>query len=223
MNLETVYKDLREAINGEINADKIRNLLFKLEDAIRKETCYKTSSKTRVNAIKRVASKDDLRPVLQGYGIYEDYKVVTDSYHLIAVKEDNMPVPVVESALIDLGINVHDYVMEHGSTSVIRGTYPNMKNIINFDKEYWNNEITLDYNDVESFYKLHKNMYEKTRKEEDLYKLGSKYYDIKYIKNVIDVLGTNCKLYSREDASTAPLYFINDKDELGLVLPIRVF
>ena len=32
----------------------------------------------------------DNRPALTGYGIFKDYKVVTDSYHLIAIKEDNM-------------------------------------------------------------------------------------------------------------------------------------
>ena len=95
MKLETIYSDLLEIMNNDMDFMKALKLKEKLEKAIREETCYKTTSKTRVNAIKRVASKDKARPALTGYGIYEDYKVITDSYHLVFIKEENMPLKLV--------------------------------------------------------------------------------------------------------------------------------
>ena len=95
MKLETIYADLLEIMSHDMDFTKALSLKEKLEKAIREETCYKTTSKTRVNAIKRVASKMQDRPALNGYGVCDDYKVVTDSYHLIAIKEDNMPLKLV--------------------------------------------------------------------------------------------------------------------------------
>jgi len=222
MNLETVYKELRTILaGGDVDFMKLLALNEKIEKQVRKETCYKTTNKTRINAITKVASKDESRPALTGYGVYGDYKVVTDSYHLIAIYQDEMPLPLVAGNMSHE--EVKEYQEKHGRNSVINGMYPNMEHIINFDKELWNKEVTPNYDDIESFYKLHKNLFEKTKKTEDLYQIGDKYYNIRFIKNVIDVLGTNCKAYYREDSYNTPLYFINDKNELGLVLPIRNF
>lgn len=66
MKLETIYKDLVNIIEDDMNFIKTLKLKEKLEEAIRKETCYKTTSKTRVNAIKRVASNLEYRPALTG-------------------------------------------------------------------------------------------------------------------------------------------------------------
>ena len=97
MKLETIYGELLEIMKNNMNFTKAFSLKEKLEKAIREESCYKTTSKTRVNGIKRVASKLETRPVLTGYGIWNDYKVVTNSYHLIAIKENNMPLKLVTS------------------------------------------------------------------------------------------------------------------------------
>lgn len=106
MKLETIYNELVE-YTKEQDFAKLQDLMSRIEKAVRTENSYKTTSKTRVNAIKRIASKWNDRPVLTGYGIKDNYKFVTDSYHLIAIKQDIMPLPLVATSdeLKELGIN----------------------------------------------------------------------------------------------------------------------
>ena len=181
MRLETIYNELVEIMENNMDFTKALKLKEKLEEAIRKETCYKTTSKTRVNAIKRVASKLEVRPALAGYGICNDYKCVTDSYHAIMIKEDNMPLKLVttEKELAD----------KVGHENCINATYPSFESFINFDKS--NYDISnLDYDDIESFYKMHRK-----NSDKELYEIKGQYYNIKYLKNIIDVLGTDTTLY----------------------------
>ena len=206
MKLETIYNDLVEIMNNDMDFMKAIKLKDKLEQAIREETCYKTTSKTRVNAIKRIASKSEVRPVLTGYGIYKDYKCITDSYHLVAIHEENIPLKLVttDKELKD----------KLGKENCIYATYPNMEHIINFDKQYYN-EITLDYDDIMQYYKLHKK-----NAENEPYEINGQYYNIIYLKNVIDVLGTDLTIYQSKDYFR-PMYLMNKDNELGLVLGIR--
>ena len=208
MKLETIYNDLVDIMSNEYDFSKMIKLKDKLEQAIRENTCYKTTSKTRVNAIKRVASKIEDRPVLTGYGIYKDYKCVTDSYHLIAIHEENMPLKLVttDKELAD----------KVGHENCINGIYPNMEHVINFDKQYYD-EITLDYDDIMQYYKLHKK-----NAENEPYEINGKYYNIIYLKNVIDVLGTDLTIYQSKDYFR-PMYLMNKDNELGLILGIRKF
>lgn len=208
MKLETIYNDLVDIMNNDMNFEKALKLKEKLEQAIREETCYKTTSKTRVNAIKRVASKWNDRPALTGYGIYEDYKCITDSYHLVAIHEDNMPLKLVttDKELAD----------KVGHENCIYATYPNMEHIINFDKQYYDT-ITLDYDDIMQYYKLHK----KNAKDEP-YEINNQYYNIIFLKNVIDVLGTDLTIYQSKEY-TRPMYLVNKDNEIGLVLGIRKY
>lgn len=207
MKLETIYADLLDIMKNDMDFVKALSLKEKLEKAIREETCYKTSSKTRVNAIKRVASKDNSRPVLTGYGIYGDYKVVTDSYHLIAIKEDNMPLKLVTTD--------NELANKVGKENCICGNYPNMESILRYDTSNELNMIDLD--DLESFCKMSKN----GKNKDILFTIGTQTFNPQYVKNVIDVLGTNVKIYYQGE--NRPLFFVNDKDEIGLVLPIRKY
>lgn len=206
MKLETIYNDLVDIMNNDMNFEKALKLKEKLEKVIREETCYKTTSKTRVNAIKRIASKLNDRPALTGYGIYKDYKCVTDSYHLVAIHEENMPLKCVttDKELKD----------KLGHDNCINGVYPNMEYILNFDKQNYN-IINLDYDDIMSYYKLHKK-----NAENEPYEINGKYYNIIFLKNVIDVLGTDLVVYQSKEY-TRPMYLMNKDNELGLVLGIR--
>ena len=202
MKLETIYGDLLDIMKNDMDFVKALSLKEKLEKAIREETCYKTTSRTRVNAIKRVASKNNVRPVLTGYGIYEDYKVVTDSYHLIAIKEDNMPLKLVTTD--------NELANKVGKENCICGNYPNMERILRYDTSNELNMIDLD--DLESFCKMHK-------KDDEVYQIGDKEYNPHFIKNIIDVLGKDVKLY--DQGINRPLFFVNKENEIGLVLPVR--
>jgi hypothetical protein len=218
MKLETIYNDLVDIMNSDMDFMKATKLKNKLEQVIREETCYKTTSKTRVNAIKKVASKLDIRPALMGYGICDDFKCVTDSYHAIMIKEENMPLKLVTTD--------DELVNKVGKENVIYQTYPNFSSFINFDKTNYD-VTTLDYDDIAQFYKLHKKnakeeLYEIENAKEELYEIDGKFYNITFIKNVIDVLGKDTKVYiSKNDYK--PMYIENEKGELGLVLPVKKY
>ena len=76
-------------------------------------------------------------------------------------------------------------------------------------------EITLDYDDIMSYYKMHK----KDAKDEP-YEINGNFYNITYLKNVIDVLGTDLTVYLPKEY-TRPMYLVNKDNEIGLVLGIR--
>lgn len=214
MTIEKIYKDLCNAIYDDVDFIKLLKLKENLEQAIRENACYKTTSKTRINAIKRVASKDDFRPILSGYGVYNDYKVVTDSYHLIAIKQDSMPLKKVVDNL--------DEEKKLGKENCIFGVYPVLDRIVKFDFDTDNNYKLyegLDLNDMEAFYKMNKGKNGKLNP----YKIGHLSCDINYLKNVIDVLGEDSKIYIPVDSDVKPIYIKNKSEEIGLVLPIKTF
>lgn len=205
MKLETIYGELLEIMKDGMDVTKALSLKEKLEKSIREETCYKTSSKTRVNAIKRVASKMNSRPALTGYGIWNDYKVVTDSYHLIAIYEDNMPLKLVTTD--------KELANKVGKENCINGVYPNIDSIIRYDTS---NELPMfDLDELEYAYKLGK-------KDKDvLFKIGNQSFNPQFVKNIVDVLGKDLKLYYQGELK--PLFLVNGKNEIGLVLPIKKY
>ena len=206
MKLETIYNKLIEIMKDDMNFQKALTLKEELEQSIRQETCYKTTSKTRVNAIKKIASKWLHRPALTGYGIIDDYKCVTDSYHAIMIHEENMPLKLVTTD--------RELADKVGHENCINANYPDLKRAMEFNKDDYN-LIELNYDDIAQFYKLHN----KNAKDE-LYEINGKFYNITYLKNVIDVLGTNLKVYQHDDL-TRPLFLENENGELGFVLGVR--
>ena len=205
MKLETIYGELLEIMKNDMDFTKALSLKEKLEKAIREETCYKTSSKTRVNAIKRVASKRNDRPALTGYGIFKDYKVVTDSYHLIAIHQNEMPLKLVTTD--------NELANKVGKENCINANYPNLESILRYDTS---NELDMiDLDDLESTCKMGK------KDKGVLFTIGTQTFNPQYVKNVIDVLGTNVKIYFQGEYK--PLFFVNDRDEIGLVLPVKKY
>ena len=102
-----------------------------------------------------------------------------------------------------------------GEDNCISGNYPDVTSIMNFNKGYYNT-IDLDFNDIESYYKLHKKNADK-----EPYKIGEQYFNIKFIKNVIDVLGTDITIYAENDNENRPLYIENKNGEIGVIVPMR--
>lgn len=215
MKLDTIYNELKYTLELEDSKRVMKQLelLDKIGEAMRKETCYKTTSKTRVNAIKKVASQYNNRPALTGYGIIKDYKVVTDSYHLIAIKEDYMPLPLVATPdkLEELGIDKEDYMNKYGRDSLINAIYPNVEHLLEFNKE---DKLSIDINDLMLFIKKN------SKDKKATYKVGEQFYNARYLKNIIDIIGSAECYNQGKDRS---LYFTNDNNEVGLVLPCRVF
>ena len=217
MTIETIYNEIKEITkDNDIDYLKFTKLRDKLEQEIRKNAAYKTTNKTRVNAIKKVASKLEDRLALTGYGICGDYKCVTDSYHAIMIKQDEMPLPLVATKedCIKLNIDINEYKDKYGETSIINATFPNMLKCITLDYDK-SNQLTLDINDLIGFINTNK------KDKHALYKLGTCNYNPWFIKNVVDIIGKNCKIYFQDDLK--PLYFVNDNEEIGVVLPVRTY
>lgn len=146
--------------------------------------------KQRENALKRIiknANTDNFK----GYQPYNDFKIVTDKYCLVAIKEEDMtPFEVMQAKC--------DYVW-----------------LLTYDTS---NQVQVNYEDLKAFYKLN-------NKEKDigkrLYNINGSEYDIKLLKNVIDIIGETEKVYYL--GNTSPLYFENNEGEIGLLLPVRTF
>lgn len=227
MKIETIYELFKQIIkeNGDVDVPKYLELRSKLEKEIRDASALKVTSKTRVSAIKRVASQIDARPILKGYAIQEingeTYRVVTDSYHLIAIKQDEMPLPLVATSdeLEKLHIDKNEYMNKYGAESIICGVYPTIQNLIPRNLKD-GEKIELDVDDVIAFDKMHK--FDKTKKNEDLYKLRDGYMvNPRLLKNVLQVLGSDVEVYIQGD--NRPTIITNKENEIGLVLPIRIY
>ena len=133
MKLETIYVELKDLVsNGDFDYMKYLSLLDRIEEQVRLETSRKDSPRNRVNAIKRVASKNNDRPVFKGYANRCGYQVVTDTYHLIAIHQDNMPIPMVATSdeLKEMGIDYKEYMEKNGRNSLINGNYPDTSKLI---------------------------------------------------------------------------------------------
>lgn len=208
IKLETIYNDLVDAMQDDMNLAKFLKLKEKLEQKIREETCYKTTSKTRVSAIKKVASKDETRPVLTGYGILDDYKCVTDSYHAIMIHEDNMPLKLVTAD--------KELAEKQGRDNCIFGVYPDFSHIIpDITTDY--EKVKINFDDITQFYKLHRK-----NATNETYAINGVNVNIIYLKNVIDVLGTDTEIYV-PSKDYKPVVLINKNNEKGIVLPIKKY
>lgn len=144
----------------------------------------------RENALKRIIKnvKDNN---FKGYQPYNDFKIVTDKFCLVAIKEEDMtPFEVMQAK--------YDYLW-----------------LLTYDTS---KQVQVNYEDLKAFYKLN-------NKEKDiekrLYNINGCTYDIKLLKNVIDIIGEVDKVYYIGEQK--PLYFENNNGEVGLVLPVRTF
>jgi hypothetical protein len=173
--------------------DKLKELL---EGTIRDNIAIKSNSKTRISAIKKLQKINEKngRYALLGYGKIKDLYAFTDSYRLYFLK-DNL-----------------------GYEENIK--FPSMDSFVEFDKSD-DKIINLDLEDILYFYKTHKSKEDIKNNPYKIKGIDKQGYNIEYLKEMIDTLGTNLKVYNQGELR--PLYFINDKEEIGLLLPIKLY
>lgn len=207
MKLEKIYNklnDINKIKNEVTKSDEIETLLEQIKQAIREESCLKTTSKTKVNAIKRVLKNvEDFKPVFKAWKRYEEYKVICNGYELYMINSD-VDIPAKEAVEeLPEGANRDDY--EVGNYLDIKAVFPN---------EY-NEKIKIDIKEVLTAVKT-KERPIKLEGENG----GIVYADASYIKNALDILGKNITLYYT--GMLKPIVIENDKGEKGIVLPIRM-
>lgn len=211
MKKENILNILRDSME---NKDWliVHNLIVKLEKDIREETSYKSNSKSKISAIKKICKySEKLRPVLAGYNIADDGKYeITDSYRAFRLNKMDMPV-------LRVGLEkTEDEIVN--DIQIINGVYPNLKNIL---PTFNDDEIvSLNFDDVLYAYK--------TRSKDDsknLYNLKSKsysvYVDIVYLKETLDILGKDLKCSL--NGEHRPVLFQNKEQEQGLIMPVKKY
>lgn len=202
MKLENIYNKLNN-INNEIENEEIKKLLEQIRQAIKEESCLKTTSKTKINGIKRVLrSVEDATPIYTGWKKYEEYKVICNGFELYMMNND-VDIPAKEVVTeVPKGANEDDYIL---------GEYLNVKGV--FPSEY-NEKINMDIAEVLAATKTKEHMI-KLKGENG----GIVYANPFFIKNALDILGKNITLYYT--GKIYPIVIENDKGEKGMILPVR--
>ena len=135
MKLENVYNKLNN-INEEIENKEIKALLEQIRQAIKEESCLKTTSKSKINAIKRVLkSVKNATPIYMGWKKYGEYKVICDGYQLYMMKNVDIPAKEVVEEIPE-GENKENYIL---------GAYLNVENIF---PEQYSERINLDTKEI---------------------------------------------------------------------------
>lgn len=144
-----------------------------------------------MRAIKKICNNPS-RLGINGYHMHDNQMEITDSYRAYRLnKIDNLDIPEIKTGFPDMNFIFLDFD----------------------EKEI----VKLDYNDIMRTYKT------RDKKGITLYELKSKSYrvsvNIVYLKENYEILGkhiTGC-LYGE----FKPILFINEKNEKGIVCPVR--
>lgn len=201
MKLENIYNKLNN-INENENFIEVKLLLEEIKQAILEESCLKTTSKSKINAIKRVLKNvDDFKAVYKGWKKYGEYKVICDGYQLYMMKNVDIPAKEVVEEIPE-GENKENYIL---------GAYLNVENIF---PEQYSERINLDTKEILTAVKTKQDMIKITTENNNIV-----YANPLYIKNAIEILGENVKIYYTGEIK--PIVFENEEGEKGMVLPIR--
>lgn len=211
MNNETLLKKLIKIRDGNITL--LDEVISDLKLDIKSNSIYKATKKTKINAIKKVLDKQkDIRPVLGGYHINNrDMIEFTDSYRAYELNKIELPFKKVVDKKDD----------NFDSDTMIIGSYPNLDFCFKKINDIESNDYTkidIDINDILGAFKTKES-------KDDLYIIDSGkdkiHLNISYLKETIDILGNNIICYGRKGYE--PVYFYNEYNETGLVLPIRTY
>lgn len=204
MELQSIYNRLVHYITTR----NIKEIIV-LKDDILKEITQndREYANDRINGILRIAY-NNTQPILKGYGICKKYKCISDNYHAVMIYEDNIPLKLVSDD--------KDVYIKLGDDKCIYGVYPDFKKLIKFNKDKYNT-VDINISEIMAYYRL----YEMKEKDNMYYIDDNVIVDIVYIKDIIDVLGKDVKCYVRKDNKYKPIYFINERNEMGLICPVK--
>ena len=180
MNNVKILNKINDFLESE-NISIILDLKEKLIEDIRKESAYKTNSKSRVNAIAKM-QKENIKNGYKnynGYSLYGDKYLFTNTFYAV-ILNDNLG---YENNNRLLGINIPS------------------------DLSCYDN-VEIDFNELMLKYKT----------KED-YIINGKYFNSDYLKQVVDIMGTDSKFMIRDYS----LYVENNDNEKGILCGIKVY
>ena len=180
MNNVKILNKINEFLESE-NISIILDLKEKLIEDIRKESAYKTNSKSRVNAIAKIQKENTKRAVqfYNGYSLYDDKYLFTNTFYAVILNDN-------------LGYENNNKILGK---------------VIPTDLSYYNN-VEIDFNELMLKYKT----------KED-YIINGIYFDSNYLKQVVDIMGTDSNFMIRDYV----LYVENKDNEKAILMGKRKF
>ena len=208
MSNEKLLKDLLRVKEG--NYDLLDEIITNIKLDIKSNASYKTTNRTRLNAIKKVLNKNkDIRPILSAYHVNYNNKIeFTDSYRAYELNETELPFKKV--------VDKED--KDYDADTMIVGCYPSLTRMFKKEEDMDNDDYTkinIDINDIIGAYKT----------REDKYTTYSLYagdteirVNVSYLKETLDILGKDITCYGKK--KNEPIYLYNKNNETCLLLPI---
>lgn len=219
MTIEKIICDLKE-IN---DIEQLQVLICKLEESLNEKNYIKHNSSKRLNGIKRVLNNGKSRPVLNCYTPYKNgYSAITDSYQMYLLKEVKLPFKCAFNSTFNE--EEKEKYIEENKVEISNLCYPDIKGILdNIEKYNIIEKLKLDVNEVLKLEKITP----KNQSGQKIYTFN--FEDIKitlnliYLKNCIDILQLKDVVEFDFYGENKPLITHNEKDEIGLILPIKIY
>lgn len=186
--------------------NELREIIEKLQDEARKETySTKPTDKKKLATIEKVLDK-------------RGYTIITDSYFGVLLKDDILPFPY---AFTDDTTEEQKAMIKSKGLEIKAGVYPSFNNLlptgehetvkISCDDIKYADKTTLKENDGKKVYKI--------MSDDGTVKVA---FDLKYMMYVINIMQLTGDIELEIYGDIKPIV-IRDKENIGIVLPIRIY
>lgn len=202
------------------NMNELREVIEKLQDEARKETySTKATDKKKLSTITKILKKGGLRVFNQAIGLDKrGYTIITDSYFGVLLKDDILPFPY---AFTDDATDEQKAMIKDKGLKIKAGVYPSFNNLvptgehetvkISCDELKYADKTTLKENDGKKVYKI--------TNDDGTVKVA---FDLKYMMYVIDIMQLSGDIELEIYGDIKPI-IIRDKENIGIVLPIKIY
>ena len=210
---------LKEVLKDE-NMALLKDIITTLDDEARKETySTKPTDKKKLATIEKVLDKRGYRVYNQAVGLDKrGYTIITDSYFGVLLKDDILPFPY---AFTDDTTEEQKAMIKDKGLEVKAGVYPSFNNLlptgehetvkISCNELKYADKTTLKENDGKKIYKI--------MNDDGTVKVA---FDLKYMMYVINIMQLTGDIKLEIYGDIKPIV-IRDKENIGIVLPIRIY
>lgn len=219
MNKYDLILKLKHILEHE-DINELREIIEKLQDEARKETySTKPTDKKKLATIEKVLDKRGYRVFNQAVGLDKrGYTIITDSYFGVLLKDDILPFPY---AFTDDVTDEQKAMIKDKGLEIKAGVYPSFNNLlptgehetvkISCDDIKYADKTTLKENDGKKVYKI--------MSDDGTVKVA---FDLKYMMYVINIMQLTGDIELEIYGDIKPIV-IRDKENIGIVLPIRIY
>lgn len=199
--------------------NELREVIEKLQDEARKETySTKATDKKKLSTITTILKKGGLRVFDKAVGLDKrGYTIITDSYFGVLLKDDILPFPY---AFTNDVTEEQKTMIKNKGLEIKAGTYPSFNNLLPTG-EHETIKISCDelkYADKTTLKDGNKKIY-KIMNDDGTVKVA---FDLKYMMYVINIMQLTGDIELEVYSDIKPI-IIRDKENIGIVLPIRIY